>query len=169
MLPRAPQAIRDVLILHAAEFACAIPSDRIAELIFIPALIRAPSQPELLDGFLNLRGAMVPVAPLHRLFHRPAPEPDLYTPLVAVRAPVGLLALRADSLDDVATVDDASLVPYTREDSLNECAEAQFEWNGESVALLSIERLLLQKERECIAAFQLQMEQRLANLEAPPA
>ncbi len=168
MHPRAPQAIRNVLILHAADHACGIATDRIAELVLLPALVRAPGQPDILDGFLNLRGAMVPVASLHRLFQRPAPEPHLYTPLVAIRTASGLLALRVDRVEEVAAVEPGALMPYAAEDSLNECAEAQFDWNGKAVALLSIERLLLAKERECIAGLQAQMQRRLANIEAPP-
>ena len=163
------QATRDVLILRVGSYACAIPSKQVAELILMPALIRLPGQPAILDGFMNLRGAAVPVTSLHRLFQLPAPEPDLHTPLIAIRTPNGLLALRADTVEEVAAVDDAALMPYAPMDSLNHCAKAQFHWNGQEVALLSPDLLLLAKERECVAGLQAQMQRRLEDLEAPAA
>jgi purine-binding chemotaxis protein CheW len=165
MRAQSPQAIRSVLIFRVAGYTCAIASHRAVELVLIPALIQAPGQPEILDGFLNLRGIMVPVVCVHRLFQREAPEPQLYTPLITIRTADGLLALRVDSAEEVAAVEDGALLPYGPEDSLNECAEAQFDWRGQAVALLSIERLLLAKERDCLAALRAQMQQRLADIE----
>jgi chemotaxis signal transduction protein len=76
-----PPDTRDVLILCVAGLRCAIAADRIAELILMPELSRLPGQPAILDGFMNLRGAAVPVASLHRLFELWAPEPHLHSPL----------------------------------------------------------------------------------------
>lgn len=159
----------DILIFRAGTYTCAIPSDQVAELILIPSLTRLPGQPAILDGFLNLRGVAIPVAPLLRLFLQHAPEPALHTPLILVRTSNGLLALRVDTVEEVVALDDDALLPYAPADSLNDCAVAQFHWNGQEVALLSAERLLLTKERECIAVLQAQIQQRLENLEAPSA
>jgi purine-binding chemotaxis protein CheW len=164
-----PPVTRDVLILCVAGLRCAIAADRIAELILMPALARLPGQPAILDGFMNLRGAAIPVASLHRLFELWAPEPQMHSPLVTIKTSSGLLALRADSLEEVAAVEGATMTPCGPSDSLNGCAEAQFDWNGRPVAMLSPEHLLLAKERECVADLQAQMQRRLEYLEAPSA
>jgi purine-binding chemotaxis protein CheW len=161
--------MQEVLIFRAGTHLCAVPSEQVAELILMPSLIRLPGQPAVLDGFLNLRGAAVPVAPLLSLFLQPSPEPALHTPLILIKMPNGPLALRVDTVEEAVALDYDALLPYTPADSLNHCATAQFHWNGQEVALLSPERLLLVKERECIAGLQSQMQQRLANLEAPAA
>jgi purine-binding chemotaxis protein CheW len=164
-----PQTTQEVLILRAGSYVCGIPSDQIAELILMPALIRLPGQPAILDGFMNLRGTAVPVASLLCLFQQSAQEPDLHSPLVAIRTSHGILALRVDRVEEVATVERTALLPYGPADSLNACAEAHFHWNGQVVALLSPQRLLLTKERDCVADLQAQMQRRLENLEAPSA
>jgi purine-binding chemotaxis protein CheW len=161
--------MHDILIFRAGTYICAVPSDQVAELILLPSLIRLPGQPAILDGFLNLRGATVPVAPMLSLFLQPAPEPALHTPLIVIKMPNGLLALRVDTVEEAVALDDDALFSYAPADSLNDCAIAQFHWNGQEVALLSPERLLLTKERECIAGLQAQMQQRLENIEAPAA
>jgi purine-binding chemotaxis protein CheW len=160
---------QDLLILRVGGLRCAIAAERIAELILLPALSRLPGQPAILDGFMNLRGAAVPVASLHKLFELWAPEPHVHSPLVTIKTSGGLLALRADSLEEVAAVDSAAMIPCEAGDSLNGCAEAQFDWNGRPVAMLSADRLFLAKERECVADLQAQMQRRLDYLEAPDA
>ena len=164
-----PAVTQDVLILRVAGLRCAIAADCIAELILMPALARLPGQPAILDGFMNLRGAAVPVASLHRLFELWAPEPHVHSPLVTIKTSGGLLALRADSLEEVAAVERAAMLPCEAGDSLNGCAEAQFDWNGRPVAMLSPESLFLAKERACMADLQAQMQRRLDDLEAPDA
>jgi purine-binding chemotaxis protein CheW len=164
-----PPVTQDVLILRVAGLRCAIAADCIGELILMPALTRLPGQPAILDGFMNLRGAAVPVASLHRLFELWAPEPHVHSPLVTIKTSGGLLALRADSLEEVAAVDSAAMLPCDAGDSLNGCAEAQFDWNGRPVAMLSSERLFMAKERHCMADLQAQMQRRLDYLEEPDA
>jgi len=97
------------------------------------------------------------------------PEPSLHSPLIVVQTGQGLLALRVDSIDQVVSVDDEALIPCTGANSLNDCATAQFHMDGEDIALLSAESLLLAKERECIADLAAQVERRLDLLKAPPA
>jgi purine-binding chemotaxis protein CheW len=164
-----PLVTQDVLILRVAGLRCAIAADRIGELIFMPALARLPGQPAILDGFMNLRGAAIPVASLHRMFELWAPEPLVHSPLVTIKTSGGLLALRADGVEEVAAVEGAAMIPCGPGDTLNGCAEAQFDWNGRPVAMLSPELLLLAKERECVADLQAQMQRRLESLEAPSA
>jgi purine-binding chemotaxis protein CheW len=157
---------RHLLVFHVAGHACALPADRVPELVFLPALVQSPAQAPILDGFLNLRGKAVPVLPLHGLFDLPVPEPGLHTPLLIVSASENLLALRVDAVEEVTAVSTSALQPYTRNDSWNECAEAQFTHNGRDVVLLAADRLLLAKEQQVLTALQAQTQRRLDNLEA---
>lgn len=168
MATQEPPDKRHLLIFHVAGHACALPAERVPELVFLPALVHSPAQPAILDGFLNLRGAAVPVLPLHRLFDLPAPPGGLHSPLLIVRSGGSLLALRVDQVEEVAPIRASAIQPYTRDDSWNECAEGQFSRNGQDTVLLSADRLLLAKERECLADLQAQTQRRLENLEAGP-
>jgi purine-binding chemotaxis protein CheW len=159
---------QSALLFRAAGHLCAIPSNRVTELVLLPELLRVPAQPALLDGFLNLRGVPVPVVSFARLFGQDSPAPDLHTPLVLVHAPGGLLALRVDRVEDVAAVPPDAILPAAAHDSLNECAEGQFPWNGEIAVLLAADRLLLRKEQECVADLEALARQRLEALEAQP-
>ncbi|HEX3875821.1 MAG TPA: chemotaxis protein CheW [Bryobacteraceae bacterium] len=160
------RGVQDVLIFRTSNHRCAILASRISELVLMPALIRLPAQPAILDGFLNLRGKAVPVVPLDRLFESDAPAPALYAPLVVIETSEGPLALRVEAVEEVVAVDLESMVSATASDSLNGCAEAQFQWLEQAVAMLSTEQLLLKKEETCVAALQAQAQARLESLES---
>lgn len=130
----------------------------------MPALTQAPGQPSLLEGFLNLRGAAVPVIRLRRLFGLDGDSCHLYTPLVILESGGLTVALQADAVDEIVEVDDASIRLLGEGHSANDCAEAIFGWNGQDITLLFSDSLLLAKERECLSELQAAVEQRLNEL-----
>lgn len=126
---------------------------------------RLPSAPKLLFGFLNLAGTPIPVIRLHRLFQLPEPELGLWTPLIVVRCSKPRLALLVDKVTQVLTVDDEAVLPLPAGHALNDCVEGIVRPAGDSVLLLSPERLLLQKEGQAVAELQQLAEQRLRDLQ----
>jgi purine-binding chemotaxis protein CheW len=150
----------------AGEF-CAVHAGSVQEIVPMALLARVPGQPPLLEGFLNLRGTSVPVLRLRRLFGFPPAEPGLHTPVVILRGadcPVGLLV---DTVIDVTGFQDRRPVPENG--SFNDCAQALVESGGRTVHLLSTERLLLERERQCVAELREEAQRRLNELEARPA
>jgi purine-binding chemotaxis protein CheW len=160
------QAQQNIVVFELGGYTCALLAEHVPELLLMPALTRSPGQPPILDGFLNLRGTAVPALPLHRLFNLPVPEPGLYTPIMLVQSAGGMLAYRVDRLEEVVSIDPSTLQPYTANDTFNSCAEAQFSMQGRRVVLLSADRLLLAKERECLAEFQSDTQRRMEEFEA---
>ncbi len=152
-----------VLVLRVSGgLLCALDLEAVAEIVPLAELARAPAQPVLLEGFLNLRGRAVPVVRLDRLFGLEPSPPGLYTPLIVLRGqPIAFLA---DAALEVASVKDWE--PVEASGSLNGCAAARFEWGERPVYLLSSERLLLEEERRRVADLQAEMQRRLSALEA---
>jgi purine-binding chemotaxis protein CheW len=70
-----------------ADAACAIPSEAVAEVLHLPALIRAPGTAPAVAGWFMLAGAPVPVIDCARLFGLPASPPADYAPLVLLHGP----------------------------------------------------------------------------------
>lgn len=159
---------RNLLIFQVAGELCAFPVEAVREILPMAALARSPGQLPILEGFLNLRGAAVPVLRLDRLFGYPAREPGLYTPLVLLggRAPLALLVDGVLAMEAVAS---ESIMPVPANGSFNNCLEAEFVLDGRTVHVLSPERILLEQERRRIAEFQAAAERRLQQLDGPPA
>lgn len=158
----------DWMVFHLAGIACALDVREILEVILCPALVQSPAQPVFLDGFLNLRGAAVPVAPLHSLFGLPAPAPEIYAPILVIAEAGGRLGLRVDGVDEIAAVDPAAVQPHTANDAFNACAVGQVRLEGADVVLLSGPRLLLAREQQVLAEFQAQAQRRLDRLREDP-
>jgi purine-binding chemotaxis protein CheW len=157
---------RKLLVLEIASRHIALPIESIREIVPIAALARLPAQPLVLEGFLNLRGSVISVLRLARLLDLPESEPGLYTPVAVLQADGGDFAVLADKAIDITSVPAGALTPVEEHASFNSCAKAQVELNGRVVAVLSPERLLLEKERQSVADFQARMARRLASLEA---
>jgi purine-binding chemotaxis protein CheW len=160
---------RTLLVLQIASRLIALPAESVVEIVPMAALSRLPGQPAVLEGFLNLRGAAMPVVRLSRLLDLAESEPGLYTPLAVLHTPSADFAVLADKALEIVSVPVNAFLHADERASFNACAEAQIEIDGRVVAVLSPERLLLEKERLSIAEFQARMERRLAELEAGQA
>jgi purine-binding chemotaxis protein CheW len=161
--------MRDLLVFHVGKHPCALAAEQVSELVLFPALVQSPAQAAILDGYLNLRGSAVPVVPLHSLFHLAVPEPGLYSPIILMQAGGDLVGLRVDRVEQLVSLDEDAIQPYSGGESFNDCATGQFRLGAWDVVVLDGARLLLAKERECLAAWQAAAQQRLDRVhERPP-
>jgi purine-binding chemotaxis protein CheW len=131
-------------------------------------LSRPPGLASFLEGFLNLRGAAVPVLRLDRLFPFPAKPPGLYTPLVVLRGADHPLALLVEHVQQVVSVPEEAFLPVREKSCFNDCTEAQVTLgeDGAVVHVLSVERLLLEQERRYVAEMHAITQQCLGEVEA---
>lgn len=163
------QTQRSLVVFQLAGQVCALPLEAVREIVHMAQLSRPPGLPSILEGLLNLRGAIIPILRVGRLFNLPEQTPGLYTPLVILQNPDPPLALLVDGVNGVLPVSDEDLLPVREADLFNGCVEAEAVLNGRTVHLLSLERLLLKQERRRIAEFQALEQQRLGELETPPS
>lgn len=90
-------------------FACgaslyAVPAERAAEVVNLPALTRVPGASNHVLGVFAHRGEVLPVIDLTRLIGKPVDEP--FKRVVVVRVPKGTMALTAAKVIGVHPIDD---------------------------------------------------------------
>jgi len=158
------QVKRQVLVLQLGQARYALPANQVREIVPMASLASSPGQPSLLGGFLNLRGEAVPVIRLRQLFRMDHRDPELYTPLIVIPLAGITTALEADAVEEVIEIGESDLRPLGAGHSSNDCAEAVFSWNGEDVLMLSCDRILLAKERECLRELQIGIQRRIGDL-----
>lgn len=159
------QTARFLLVFQIAEYECAIPCERVQEVVSMAATARLPGQPRTIEGFLNLRGEAVPVVILRRLFALPEIEPGIHTPVIIARLRDTLTGLLTDRVNEVATIDSEAITPLAEEHSLNECANACVTIDGRRVLLLDCDRLLVKEEKARVTELQAAMQFRLRQLD----
>ncbi|HVW10918.1 MAG TPA: chemotaxis protein CheW [Bryobacteraceae bacterium] len=152
------------LLLRVGDQSCGVPLGNLREIVHRAALVSTPSQPPILEGFLNLRGEAIPVIPLRRLFGLPDGPPDLYTPLAVIDAGGVLTALEADEAESVLEIRAEDMRALPADASPEHCAEAIANSDGRHILLLSCSKLLYRQEKECLAALQATMASRLQSL-----
>ncbi len=148
---------------------CALPVEAVGEVLPMATLARSPGQPPILEGFLNLRGEAVPVVRLDRLLGLEGKEPDLETALLVVRQGGMPVAFLVDRAAEITSIDSGVLMAVGQGNLLNDCVQAQALVEGRTVNVLSAGRLLLARERECLADLQAAAQRRLDSLEAATA
>ncbi len=152
-----------ILTFEVAGWRCALPVCDVREIVPLPELARAPGESALIAGFMNLRGAAVPVLDAARLFGlRPSPR-TMHTPLIVLNGSEAVLLV--DRVFNIARVLPASLLPVPLDSCFNNCTAAQVETEHGVVNLLSRDRLLLEKERQYLAEVRAEAQRRMDELE----
>jgi len=135
--------------------------ESVSEIAPMASLARPPSMPSILEGFLNLRGTSVPVLKLAVLLGLPQDRLGLHTPLVIVRGRTAPIALLVNAVHAIVVVPAAALSSIPESDTFNGCVESALTADGSAVHLLSLEGLLLEKERQTLAEAQATETRRL--------
>jgi purine-binding chemotaxis protein CheW len=157
-----------VCLFQIGSLDFALRLEAVSEIVPMATLSRPPATPPLLEGFLNLGGTAVPVLRLGQLLGL-APDPiERHTPLIVARLRSQHIALLVSRVIAVAAIDDGSVTPIAESESFNGCVEADIRAGGRPAHLLSADRLVLERERAAIDAFQAIETRRLRDtLEAP--
>lgn len=125
-----------------------------------------PGGPSFLAGLLDLHGEIVPVVKLSRLFQLADHPPGLYTPLIVLRGHRCAIALQAERIDGIASVQRQQVLAIDRHPSLNDCATGLVHLSQPAI-LLAAEKILLDQELKRLAEIRDREQQRLSEVEGP--
>ncbi len=150
---------QNYLVFGSGAQICGLPLSSVREIVHLSALERPPGAPSFFAGFLNLSGQQIAILRLAALYSLPAPEDQLYTPILLLKeTPWGLLLDEVLGLELVAP---EALNECPREKTLNGFVSAMFEAKGQAVYVLDLEKLLLKEEKERLKELNEQAEQRV--------
>jgi purine-binding chemotaxis protein CheW len=158
----------NVCIFRLADHSFALRLESITEIVLMAALSRPPLLPSILEGFLNIAGTPIPVLRVAALLGLRQDPLELYTPLVIARGKLPL-ALLVRSVAGIRSVPNQKLAPLSDTSSFNDCVDGQLMVEDEVVQLLSLDRLLLEKERLTITGFREIEATRLAQANQAPS
>jgi purine-binding chemotaxis protein CheW len=101
---------RQFVIFHVADEMFAVPLSEVQEIIRMPEVVHVPMSPGALEGLANLRGTVLPVIGLRRIFGMESIAHDDYTRVVVLDQgrPVGLVV---DRMANVVTVEGDRIEP----------------------------------------------------------
>jgi chemotaxis signal transduction protein len=90
----------------------------------------------------------------------------LHTPLIILRSATNPTGVLVASVRRIVSVTIAALLPLPKRHIFRDCATASIEVSGDTIHLLSPERILLENERNLVKELQAMEQERLAQLEA---
>ena len=85
--------------------------EEVEEVVRAVAVTPLPGVPAVVEGVIDVRGAVVPVLGLRRRFELPLRAPTLGDRFVLASAGGRRVALRVDEVEEVREIDDAELEP----------------------------------------------------------
>jgi purine-binding chemotaxis protein CheW len=98
-----------LLLFTIDEHRYGVPAESVGEIVRAVAVTPLPNAPAVIEGVIDLRGAIVPVFDLRRRFGLSRREVDPADHFVIVRAPPRTAVLHVDRVLELADVDDDAI------------------------------------------------------------
>jgi purine-binding chemotaxis protein CheW len=109
------RADQRMLLFGIGSETLAIPAIKVREILEVPPVTRVPGAPALVDGLVNVRGAVVPLADLRVAFAMPAGTSGEDARLIVVEETFDtereVIGIMADRVRDVCELDPDSFDP----------------------------------------------------------
>jgi purine-binding chemotaxis protein CheW len=140
-------------------------AEHVREIIPIAASVKIPGQPSTIEGFLDFRGAILPMVRLAALFEL-AFVSSASSPVIVARISGSEIGLLVDGVDDLLTIEAGELHPVAANHSANEYANAGFFAGNREYVLIDANRLLLAEERTRILELESQVKRRQNSIGA---
>lgn len=102
-----------VLLFEIGSEVFAIPADCVREILEVPPVTRVPDAAALIDGLVNVRGAVVPLADLRTPFEMSADHSSEDTRIIVIEETFGVerevIGILADKVSDVCLLDERAI------------------------------------------------------------
>lgn len=149
------------LLVSISGKPCALDLTFVRELLARPILVEPPGMPSILDGYFDLGGTAVVVISIEHLFDLPKYELDIYSPLVLIKHEPFPLGIQTHRVSGVVSLDSSSIRPVNMEESFNHLITGFAQINNQMTSLISIERILAEKETLIFQEFSKLIQARL--------
>ena len=127
---------------------------KVQEINRMLAVTRVPNSPEYIDGVINLRGKVIPIIDLRRRFQMERREHDKNTRIVVVELSGKVVGFVVDAVSEVMRIPKSVTEPpppiVAGIDAEYITAVAKLE--DRLLILLDLEKVLVNDEKECLAA-----------------
>lgn len=162
--------MKTALVFSVAHARLGLDISHVEEVLPVVQLVKPPEMPQMLRGFVNIGGALVPVIRLENLLRLNAgstpwaPEIELSSTIIVADLSGLKVAWMAASDANILTYVVSETVRLPNDHVLNNCAERVVARTPPepSIVLLDPVRLLLESERVRLAELQSREQERIA-------
>ena len=123
---------------------------KVQEIIRVQQLTRVPNSPDFVDGVINLRGKVIPVISLRRIFGLDDLKQDKQTRIVVVEVKGTVIGFMVDSVSEVLRIPAGTVEPPPRLGNVKrEYVSGVGKLDNRLLILLDIDRLMSDSEDAC--------------------
>jgi len=126
---------------------------RVQEIIRVQQLTRVPNSPGFVEGVINLRGKVIPVISLRKIFGLPSAEHDKQTRIVVIEVSRTVVGFLVDSVSEVLRVPADTVEPPPRLGKVKrEYVSGVGKLEDRLLILLDVDRLMTDSEAHFASA-----------------
>lgn len=123
---------------------------KVQEIIRVQQLTRVPNSPDFMDGVINLRGKVIPVVSLRKVFGLDGLDHDKQTRIVVVEVKGTVLGFIVDSVSEVLRIPADTVEPPPRLSKVKrEYVSGVGKLDNRLLILLDVDRLMSDSEEAC--------------------
>jgi purine-binding chemotaxis protein CheW len=128
---------------------------RVQEIIRVQQLTRVPNSPDFVEGVINLRGKVIPVISLRKVFGLGELAQDKQTRIVVIEIHGSVVGFMVDSVSEVLRIPTETVEPPPRLGKVQrEYVSGVGKLDNRLLILLDVERLMSDSEEACAQAAQ---------------
>jgi purine-binding chemotaxis protein CheW len=156
---------RPIVLFDVSGERFCIEVEFVREVVHMATLARPPVLPTIVDGFLNIAGTPIVVLRLDKILGLPKQTLAPYTSLIILRTTESMISLLVDQVVGIESVSPSAFLVLQANSTFNGCVEVDVQSSAGAAHLLSVDRLLLEKEQRAIVEFREIEARRLRELE----
>jgi chemotaxis signal transduction protein len=143
----------------------ALKAEDTQEVVHMAELVTPPGLPSFLSGFITIEGQAIPVISLSTLMGSFEQPIGIYTPLIILKNKKIPMAFMVEAILNIEPVEEDHLHPLEDETIFNQCVSLSGKNSaGNTFYLLSVDRILLAREKKRVLEFQVILQSRLDDL-----
>ena len=140
---------RGIIVFSLGDYKFGINMEKATEIVWMVEIARLPNTPHFIEGIIDVRGRIIPVINMRKLF-RLGPKPFArYTQIILVRHGPAELGIIADDIYDIITVGGSRLsTSFSPSVPGHQFLDCVAEMEGELIPVLDIEKMLAFEKQE---------------------
>ncbi len=136
--------IQEIMLFDIADVLCGLDICNVLEIKRVTGITTVYGAPGVVEGVINLRGQIVTVLNIRKLFSDEEYELTGSERIMIVPSQDEQVGLLVDNVNDVIQFDNnaALAIPANMDEKIARFFDSVYQWNGKIVSLVSLEQIL---------------------------
>ncbi len=136
--------IEEIILFNIANISCALDIRKILEIKRLEDITIVYGAPSVVEGVINLRGEIVTVLNIRKIFGNNSQTPTGYERIMIISSGKEKVGLLVDLIDDVILFDPEAVLPTPPniDEGISRFIDSVYQWNDLIISLIDLETII---------------------------